>query len=57
MANVHLNEDIYMDPTKFNPGRFTKGKEEDQKETYAYIRWDIGEFLYILYSFPDWFYL
>ena len=53
LADVHLNADIYTDPTKFDPGRFTKGKEEDQKETYTYIGWGVGEFLYILYSLPD----
>ena len=53
LADVHLNADIYTDPTKFDPERFTKGKGEDQKETYAYIGWGVGEFLYILYSLPD----
>ena len=53
LADVHLNADIYTKPTKFDPGRFTKGREEDQKETYAYIGWGVGEFLYILYSLPD----
>jgi len=52
-ADVHLNADIYTDPTRFDPERFTKGKEEDQKEIYTYIAWGAGEFLCILFSLPD----
>ena len=53
LADVHLNPGIYTDPTKFDPGRFTKGREEDQKETYAYIGWGVGEFLCIFYRLPN----
>lgn len=42
LSDVHLNANIYADPTKFDPGRFTKGKEDNQKETYTYLGWGVG---------------
>ena len=44
-ADAHMNADIYTNPEKFDPGRFTKGKEEDKKAPFAYLAWGAGKFL------------
>ncbi|KAG6828681.1 hypothetical protein H0H93_014797, partial [Arthromyces matolae] len=42
LADVHLNPDIYENPTAFDPMRFGPGREEDKKEPYAYLAWGVG---------------
>lgn len=43
LADSHLNPNIYTDPMKFDPERYLAGREEDRKETFAYIGWGVGE--------------
>lgn len=42
-ADVHMNPNIYTNPDKFDPLRYTEGREEDQKETFAYLAWGVGK--------------
>ncbi|KAG5639777.1 hypothetical protein H0H81_000057 [Sphagnurus paluster] len=42
LADSHMNPDIYTNPTQFDPTRFDPGREEDKKETYAYLGWGGG---------------
>lgn len=39
---THMNPDIYTNPTKFDPGRFLPGREEDKKAPFAYHGWGLG---------------
>jgi len=41
-ADAHLNPDIYTNPAQFDPARFGPGREEDKKETYAFVGWGAG---------------
>jgi sterol 14-demethylase len=34
-SDAHFNEDIYADPTKYDPERFREGREEFKKQTYG----------------------
>jgi sterol 14-demethylase len=38
----HMNPDIYSNPTSFDPDRYIEGREEDKKETFAYVAWGAG---------------
>jgi len=49
-AQVHLNPDIYPNPTTFDPGRYILGREEDKKEGLAYLGWGAGECFGVSYS-------
>lgn len=42
VADVHMDPDIYTNPTRFDPARFGPGREEDKKEDYAFIGWGAG---------------
>lgn len=42
LGDVHMNPDIYTDPAEFDPTRFNPGREEDKRETYAYLGWGGG---------------
>jgi len=42
VADAHMDPNIYGDPSKFDPSRYTEGREEDRKETFAYIGWGVG---------------
>ncbi|RDB26903.1 Sterol 14-demethylase [Hypsizygus marmoreus] len=42
LTDAHLNPEIYTDPTEFDPTRFAPGREEDKKQTYAYLGWGAG---------------
>jgi cytochrome P450 len=44
MADIHMNPEIYPDPTRFDPGRYEKGREEDRKAYYAFGAWGLGQF-------------
>lgn len=48
-TDVHMNEDIYTDPKKFDPSRFEIGREEDKKVNFAYLGWGAGEFEFLKY--------
>ncbi|KAG5652597.1 hypothetical protein H0H81_004428 [Sphagnurus paluster] len=43
LSDVHLNPDIYTQPTEFDPTRFGLGREEDKKQTFAYLGWGAGK--------------
>ena len=43
VAGVHLNPDIYTDPTTFDPERFSVGREEHKKQKYAFLGWGVSE--------------
>ncbi|PPQ70347.1 hypothetical protein CVT25_000127 [Psilocybe cyanescens] len=42
LGDAHLNPEIYKNPLEFDPSRFLEGREEDRKETFAYIGWGVG---------------
>ncbi|KAF8877228.1 cytochrome P450, partial [Gymnopilus junonius] len=42
LADTHLNPDIYTNPMEFDPERYREGREEDRKETFAYVGWGVG---------------
>jgi len=42
VADVHMNPDIYTNPTEFDPARFGPGREEGKKEAYGFIGWGAG---------------
>jgi sterol 14-demethylase len=49
-ADIHLDPRVYIDPGEFDPERYSPGREEDKKETYAYLGWGAGEgFLFLLF--------
>jgi cytochrome P450 len=37
MADVHLNDAIYPDPLKFDPGRFSAPREEDKRGDTVFL--------------------
>lgn len=41
-SDVHMNEDIYADPEKWDPARFEAGREEDKKAHFGFVGWGIG---------------
>jgi len=43
-SDVHMNEDIYADPEKWDPARFEAGREEDKKAHFGFVGWGIGRF-------------
>ncbi|KAF7560199.1 hypothetical protein G7046_g3949 [Stylonectria norvegica] len=40
--HTHQNPDIYPDPTKWDPARYSKDRAEDKKRQYAYLGWGVG---------------
>jgi cytochrome P450 len=44
-SDVHMNEDIYAEPEKWDPARFEAGREEDKKSHFGFVGWGIGMFL------------
>jgi len=43
LMDAHMNPSIYTDPGIFDPERFCPGREEDKRETYAFLGWGAGE--------------
>jgi cytochrome P450 len=43
ISDANLNPDIYTNPEVFDPHRYSPGREEDKRETYAYLGWGAGE--------------
>ncbi|KAL2274438.1 hypothetical protein FJTKL_03199 [Diaporthe vaccinii] len=39
---IHMDPQIYTDPTRFDPARFLPGREEDKKVPLAYAGWGQG---------------
>ncbi|KAJ7739145.1 cytochrome P450 [Mycena metata] len=42
LADVHLDENIYPEPVKFDPGRYEAGREEDKNTPFGYLGWGAG---------------
>jgi len=42
LHDVHMNPDIYPNPSKFDPERYGPGREEDKKVTFGYLGWGAG---------------
>jgi len=42
LGDVHMNPDIYPNPSKFDPDRYSPGREEDKKVTFGYLGWGAG---------------
>ncbi|KAH8901220.1 cytochrome P450 6A1 [Thozetella sp. PMI_491] len=40
--DTHQNPDIYPDPTKWDPDRYSDARAEDKKKQYAYLGWGVG---------------
>ncbi|KAF8996245.1 cytochrome P450 [Cyathus striatus] len=38
----HMNPDIYQNPSEFDPDRYSTGREEDKRGTYAFLGWGAG---------------
>jgi cytochrome P450 len=45
LDDVHMNPDIYTNPASFDPLRFSEGREEDKKQTHAYLGWGAGQII------------
>lgn len=42
-ASVHMDEEIYRKPYKWDPSRYEEGREEDKKGgAFAYLGWGVG---------------
>lgn len=41
-GDVHMNEEVYTDPEKWDPDRFGEGREEDKKVPFGFIGWGVG---------------
>lgn len=44
LGRTHMDPEIYSEPTKFDPDRYLEGREEDRKQTYAYLGWGAGTY-------------
>jgi len=42
LYDTHMNPEIYIDPGTFDPSRYEEGREEDKKETFAFMGWGVG---------------
>lgn len=42
VGDVHLNADIYLDPLRFDPGRFDSPREEDKRGNAVFLGWGTG---------------
>lgn len=40
--NVHMNSEIYRDPSKFDPSRYLPSRAEDKKVPHSYLGWGSG---------------
>jgi cytochrome P450 len=45
LEDVHMNPDIYTNPTRFDPLRFSPSREEDKKQVHAYLGWGAGQII------------
>jgi sterol 14-demethylase len=43
-ADAHLDPEIYVNPLKFDPERYSPGREEDRKQANAYLAWGAGNY-------------
>ena len=51
VADVHMNPEIYSQPSVFDPARFSPGREEDKKGTFSYLGWGAGAFPFFHFIF------
>lgn len=42
MGGLHMDPNIYPDPSKFDPNRYVAGRAEDRKEAVAFVGWGAG---------------
>ncbi|KAH8680564.1 cytochrome P450 [Xylariales sp. PMI_506] len=42
MDDIHLNDSIYSNPTKWDPSRYMPGREEHKKAPHGYLGWGSG---------------
>ncbi|KDR75612.1 hypothetical protein GALMADRAFT_68731 [Galerina marginata CBS 339.88] len=42
LADAHMNPNIYTEPMKFDPERYSEGRQEDSKETFSFLSWGAG---------------
>jgi len=42
LYDTHMNPEIYSDPERFDPSRYEEGREEDKKQTFAFMGWGVG---------------
>ncbi|RFU80822.1 cytochrome p450 6a1 [Trichoderma arundinaceum] len=42
VADIHLNDSVYTDPMRWDPGRYLPEREEDKKDQHGYIGWGTG---------------
>lgn len=42
-TDVHMDEKIYPDPFKFDPGRYEEGRNEDKGAYFGYLGWGVGK--------------
>lgn len=45
LGRTHMDPEIYPEPTKFDPDRYLEGRDEDRKQTCAYLGWGAGTYL------------
>jgi sterol 14-demethylase len=43
VSDAHQNPDIYTNPMKFDPDRFSVAREEDKKQAHAFLGWGAGK--------------
>ena len=53
VMDVHMNEDIYTEPEKFDPARFEIGREEDKKVYYGFLGWGTGKFDFLFHVYEQ----
>lgn len=42
MNGTHQDPAIYPNPSKWDPGRYSKDRAEDQHQPYGYLGWGAG---------------
>jgi len=52
--DVHMNENIYPDPEKFDPGRYEDRRNEDLTEPLGYVGFGVGKCVSCLYLLCFW---
>src|SRR6267378_425105 len=39
LGRIHMDPEIYNEPSKFDPDRYLEGRAEDRKQTFAFVGW------------------
>ena len=53
VMDVHMNEDIYTEPEKFDPARFEIGRQEDRKVYCGFLGWGAGKFNFLFHVYEQ----